>query len=180
MCSYLFIKNTKARVVSIMLIGILSLVLLQYSSELFKELFNRTKTELVSMNVRVISTGFYWEKICENPITFLFGNGHPTLLSKWAKKGLFPSDIGLIGEMFYYGILWIILYLYTVYLILVKYGKRLPLYIKLFVFGTFTNSIMIFPYRNDAEYFVWTTILYLASLYLGRYRNTTCTDKTIK
>ena len=77
MCSYLFIKNTKARVVSIMLIGILSLVLLQYSSELFKELFNRTKTELVSMNVRVISTGFYWEKICENHISIRKRTSYP-------------------------------------------------------------------------------------------------------
>jgi len=179
-CSYFFIKSTKARIVSVMLIGILSLALLQYSDELFKDLFNRSHTEIGSINIRLVSIGFYWGKICENPVAFLFGSGHPAMLGKWAERGLYPSDIGLIGEMFHYGILWIMLYLYTVYLILMKYGRRLPLYIKLFVFGTFTNSIMIFPYRNDAEYFVWATILYLASLYLGRYRNTACTDKTIR
>jgi len=169
-CSYFFIKKTKAKIFSVLMIGLLGFVLLQYSDELFRKLFAQTKTEINAGNIRVITAGFYWEKICEGPIAFLFGNGHPVQLSKWSERVLHPSDIGLIGEMFHYGALWIVFYFYTVYLVLAKHGKKLPLYIKLFVFGTFTNSIMIFPYRNGGEYFVWATVLYIASLYIVRYR----------
>jgi len=165
-CSYLFIKNSKAKIHIILLAGVFGFILLQFADDLFGKLLFETKTDLSGDNIRLLSAGFYWDKICENPLTFLFGNGHPELLHKWKEKGLYPSDIGFIGEMFHYGLLWIVFYFYSVYTILVKYGRQLPLYIKLFVFGTFTNSIMIFPYRSHSEYFIWATMLYIASLYI--------------
>jgi len=171
-CSCIFIRKTRARVVYALLIGFLGLVLLQYSDELFGKLISQTRTDITSENVRVIAARFYWEKICAGPVEFLFGNGHPARLAGWGERGLSPSDIGLVGEMFYYGVLWVAMYLYIVYMILVRYGRMLPLYIKLFVLGTLTNSILVFPYRNAGEYLVWAAMLYVASLYIARGRAT--------
>ncbi len=176
-CSYLFIRNTRIKNHVIILIGVLVLILSLFFDDLFGELFLQTKREITGRNIRFLSVRFYWNKICENPLTFLFGSWHPEFLHKQLEKGLYPSDIGFIGEMFHYGILWIIFYFYSVYIMLVKYRQKLPLYIKLFVLGTFTNSIMIFPYRNYCEYFVWVTMLYLASMYIGHHKNITYIDK---
>lgn len=169
-CSFLFIKNTGFKEKSIAVIIACGLIGLYFASDLFGEFYTKTLQETNTDNIRWVGTKFYWEKICDSPFTFLFGNGHPQSLQKWTKLGLHPSDIGFIGAMFYHGVLWILFYFYTVYLIVVKYGRMLPLYIKLFVFGTFIDSIMIFPYLNAHEYLVWASMLYIASLYIGRYQ----------
>lgn len=169
-CSIFFIQNNKIKMKYVIIIAVCGMMCFYFIDILFEEFYDRTLKETNAHNIRWIATNFYWQKICEDPITFLFGNGHPKLLYKWQEKGLHPSDIGFIGEMFHYGVLWIALYFYSVYMILVKYGRKLPLYIKLFVLGTFTNSIMIFPYRNSCEYLVWTTMLYVASLYIAHVK----------
>ena len=169
-CSVLFIQSNRIKMKYIFIMVMCGMMLLYFIDVLFKEFYDKTLKEVNPHNIRWIATKFYWQKICEDPMTFLFGNGHPKLMHKWQEKGLHPSDIGFIGEMFHYGVLWIAIYFYSVYMILIKYARKLPLYIKLFVLGTFTNSIMIFPYRNSSEYLVWATILYVASLYITRIR----------
>ncbi len=169
-CSFIFIKDSSFKEKSIAVIIACGLIGLYFASDLFGEFYKKTLQETNTGNIRWVATKFYWEKICDSPFTFLFGNGHPQSLQKWMKLGLYPSDIGFIGEMFHHGVFWILFYFYTVYLIVVKYSRMLPLYIRLFVFGTFINSIMIFPYRSAKEYLVWASMLYIASLYIGRYQ----------
>lgn len=169
-CSFLFIKSSSFKEKSIAVIIVCVLIGLYFANDLFGEFYKSTLQETNTGNIRWVATKFYWEKICGSPFTFLFGSGHPQSLQKWRELGLHPSDIGFIGEMFHYGVLWILFYFYTVYLIIIKYGRMLPLYIKLFVFGTFIDSILIFPYRDAKEYLVWVSMLYIASLYIGRYQ----------
>lgn len=169
-CSFLFIKSSSFKEKSIAVIIACGLIGLYFASDLFGEFYKSTLQETNTGNIRWVATKFYWDKICNNPFTFLFGNGHPQSLQKWMGLGLYPSDIGFIGEMFHYGVLWILFYFYTVYLIIFKYGRMLPLYIRLFVFGTFIDSILIFPYQSAKEYLVWVSMLYIASLYIGRYQ----------
>lgn len=169
-CSFLFIKSSSFKEKSIAVIIACGIIGLYFANDLFGEFYKKTLQETNTGNIRWVATKFYLEKICSSPFTFLFGNGNPQSLQKWKELGLHPSDIGFIGEMFHYGVLWMLFYFYTVYLIVVKYGRMLPLYIKLFVFGTFIDSIMIFPYRSAHEYLVWVSMLYIASLYIGRYQ----------
>lgn len=82
---------------------------------------------------------------------------------------MYNTDIGFIGAMYNHGIFWPLFYFYVVYKLLFKYGKELPLYIKLFVFGTAINSILIFPWRQTEEFFLWSAILYIVSLYLTKH-----------
>ena len=77
------------------------------------------------------------------------------------------SDIGFIGEGFLYGIPWIILYFIVLYKYVIVYRNQLPPYIRLYFFGTFINSIMIFPYRSNIEAFVWLIALYIGGLYIN-------------
>lgn len=169
-CSFLFIKSSSFKEKLIAVIIACGIIGLYFASDLFGEFYKKTLQEANTGNIRWIATKFYWEKICSSPLTFLFGNGHPQSLQKWMELGLHPSDIGFIGVMFHYGVFWVLFYFYTVYLIIVKYSKMLPLYIKLFVFGTFIDSIMVFPYRFTEEYFVWASMLYIASLYIVKYQ----------
>lgn len=167
-CSFLFIKNVRLKIWISILFCIVGGLLIVYSDLLFGELFNQTKNDVNEDNIRVLAFTFLGDRIIDTFITFLFGNGYPSeLLTKWADVlHIFPSDVGIIGAMYHHGFLWIVYYFYILYLLLIRYRHKLPLYIKLFVFGTSINSILVFPYRSTNEYFLWATILYLCSLYI--------------
>lgn len=167
--STFFITNRKKRISILTITTIFMIIIMVYSNSLFGELISKTQEQATNENIRVVAISFYWEKITNNPLSFLFGNGHPKEFNNWQENyGLFSSDIGFIGEMYHYGLFWIAFYFYVVYFLLIKHKNRLPLYIKLFLFSTFINSIMIFPYRNVYEYFVWTSIMYICSLYINK------------
>lgn len=172
--SSFFISNAKKRYAILALTSILIIVLIIYSDLLFGDLISQTKEQATDEDVRVLALSFYWGKIIENPLSFLLGNGHPDEFVFWQENyHFFTSDIGFVGEMYHYGALWIIFYLYVLYSLLVKYRKVVPFYIKLFLFGTAINSIMIFPYRSAYEYFVWASILYICALHINkRYEST--------
>lgn len=81
---------------------------------------------------------------------------------------VYPSDIGIVGQWFYYGVIWVLTYVVLLYKLLVKYNRVLPLYIKLFVFGAFVNCIMIMPYYNNFCYLIWAEVLYICDLYITK------------
>lgn len=165
--SFILIKNRKAKKWSIIGIIFISILLFFFYDSIFGELLEKANDELDETNIRVTCFSFYWEKIIHSPLTVLFGNGFPALLIDWQKiLHLTPSDIGMIGECFYFGIIWILIYFYTLYIVFIKYRKFLPLYIKLYFLSTFLISIMIFPYRSGIEFLIWTSVLYITSIYI--------------
>lgn len=166
LCTYVIEKKTnKSKRKFLSLVTFLLFVVtigLNFQS-LFGELIERTESDLTVDNIRYASFVYYGEKIFTNPLTFLIGNG---FISYAASKelNLDPSDIGFVGQAYFYGILWIILWIYTIYLILYRYRKFAPLYVKLYVIGTTIQSVGIFPYRSAGECLVWATMLYLVNL----------------
>lgn len=169
--SIFYIRNIKIRISVILTIILLMIILFYYSDILFGALIEQTKEEVNEENIRLLAFGFYWNKIITNPLTFILGSGHPESLNIWQNEfKLWTSDIGIIGSMFHYGLLWIILYFHIIYLVLKKYAKFLPLYIKLYMLGTFINSILIFPYRDAKEYIIITIILYISSINILKNR----------
>lgn len=167
-CTFIFNKNLKIKLWKVILvILVVGLLFYQFASAVFGDLIERTLKELDDTNIRVLAAAYYWEGITESPIVFLIGHGPINeLLYLQEYYEFYTSDVGLIGEWFLYGLLWLILYGYILFLVLKKYADQLPLYIKLFVFGTSLNSIMIFPYRYSYEFFIWTVVLYIVSLYV--------------
>ena len=167
-CTFIFLKKSKIKIWKIFLVGtVVGLLVYQYASAVFGELIEKTLKELDDTNIRVLAAAYFWERITENPIVFLIGHGPiDDLLYLQEYYGFYTNDVGLIGEWFLYGLLWLILYGYILFLVLKKYADMIPLYIKLFVFGTSLNSIMVFPYRSSYEFFIWAVVLYIASLYV--------------
>lgn len=160
-------KATKSRnhILRLSIIFITLLIILFQSQTIFSDLIEQTQTDLDTDNIRLASFVFYWEKICTSTHSFLFGYGHPLELQTWQEDmHLYPSDIGFIGEWFHYGICWIIIYFTTIFILLIKYRKQIPFFIKIYIWEVAIMSILIFPYRFGYEYVIWAIVLYIASI----------------
>lgn len=166
-CSFIFMKQSKGKLLLLISVAIFLFVIYSYSDVLFGELLTQTKDENTSDNIRMLSLAFYWDKIVGDPLSFFFGNGIHPQLQYWGRMYYFwPTDIGIFGAWFFYGVFEVITYLLLVWNILVRKSSKLPLYIKLFVFGTFINCFMIFPYLKAYEYIVWAIVLYICDLHI--------------
>lgn len=169
--SVLFVKNVRMRMVAMILLFVSVIILVRNADSLFAYFFEMTQNEDARFNPRTIAFGFYMDKIIQSPVSFFFGNGHPFELTRWQQVlGLYPSDIGLVGEVFHYGIFMALLYFSLLYSLLFKYRNSIPLYIRLVVLGTAMNSILVFPYRASHEYFFWAAILYIAGQHVLKSR----------
>ena len=166
-CSFIFMKKRKGKILLLVSIAIFLFMIYSYSDVLFGELLTQTKDEKTSDNIRMLSLAFYWDKIVSDPLSFFLGNGIHPQLQYWGRMYYFwPTDIGIFGAWFFYGFFEVITYLLLVWNILVRKSSNLPLYIKLFVFGTFINCFMIFPYLKAYEYMVWAIVLYICDLHI--------------
>ena len=110
------------------------------------------------------------EQSVSNPILFITGHGYPDLLWKWGEQlGYWYNDIGILGQIYPYGIIWLIVYLRIVYCFLIKYKKNLPVYIRSYVFGLFCICTVMTSYANSlAMTLLWVAVLYIADLYIGK------------
>lgn len=170
LCTRLFVNSSKVNIKVVCIILVLAFGLLLTYDTLFKTLTTQTVKELNTQNIRWIDLNYYWGKICKNPFSFLFGSGHLAEYKRYANVGMYTRDIGIIGKMYHYGFLWVLMYGYMLYLILWKYRNLLPIYIKMYVFGTSVNSIFIFPHRVGMEFMIWPSVLYIASLYISHFQ----------
>lgn len=169
--SSFFITNKKRRFIILIITIIFVGVIFIYSDALFGELINKTQEQVSEEDIRAIALSVYWDRIISNPLTFFLGNGYPPEFFYLQKNmRLFTSDIGFIGQIYHYGILWVLFYFYMVYVLVVKYRKIIPLYIRLFLFGTTINSIMVFPCSSPNEFFIWISVMYICSLYITNKR----------
>lgn len=163
-----FFKDNKAKRYFPIVVIFISIFLCLFSDVLFGEFIEKTTDEANKDNVRNLCFLHYWNQVTSDVIPSIFGHGNLKIQEYWQDMFRFyRTDIGLFGEWFLNGLLWILIYFYTIYLVLYKHRETIPLYIKLFVFGTFINSFMVFPYRSRDEFFVWVSMLYCASLYIA-------------
>ncbi|MBO4264251.1 MAG: hypothetical protein J5871_06200 [Bacteroidales bacterium] len=168
MVSGFFTRNRRARLVSYVLAAAFLFLLLRYFDVLFSDMAADTQKDMSENNIRLSALAFYWLRIVESPLSLLFGNGHVAELDVWQESFRFyPSDIGIVGEWYFYGACWVLLYLLTLVL-LGRYRRYIPLYIKLFVLATGLSAVMIFPYRGGYEFVVWATMLYIVSYSIRR------------
>lgn len=112
---YLFTNNIKYKSFIIILIGLFSLFIYMFADQIFGNLLHIQNDFDES---RMPSYIFYWNEICKSPLTLLFGNGLPNSGSLYGQRidmyGNFhvtPSDIGLVGTMYYWGVLYVLFYL---------------------------------------------------------------------
>ena len=157
----------------LLIFSILGAVSVIYWDNFFNFFVQDYKDNTYTTDIRWEAAIFFVNRIIQNPITLLLGHGYQyqsTEITAWASKGYYLSDIGFIGECYYFGIIWIIVFFRTIYEILFKYANLIPVYIKMFVLAVSLDSVMIFPYRNGEEAFVWVSVMYISSLYINRKR----------
>lgn len=139
-------------------------IIYSYSDVLFGSLLEQTQDENYGQdNIRVLTYGFYWQQIIEKPLMLIIGHGYIHDIDYWQEfYKFFWSDIGIVGQWFLFGVLWIALYVYIL-ILFIKNRKKVPSYILLYAFATFLCCPMIFPYTSSVSYYIWTCILYISS-----------------
>lgn len=162
--SLFFVKDKKVKKWGFLGITVLTTVLFMNYDLIFKNIVALSDTDSYSTDIRKVAYSFILSHVFDNPIMWLTGHGHTYQEASWTNKGLYTADIGFVGQMYLQGLLWVIIYFYTIYVLLWKKKDKLPLYLKLFTFCTFIHSPMVFPYSALASSFVWMVFLYLCSL----------------
>lgn len=163
-------RRNKSHVSSIAIILLIITSLIVYGDVLFSDLFSSTNSDIeYSSTARMQSLPFIFGKAFSNPILFITGHGYPSILWKWgADLGYWYNDLGIFGQVFPYGIIWVGVYFYLVYFLLIKMKKKLPTYIKAYTFGLFCICFMMTSYANRLETtLLWCIILYISDLYIG-------------
>ncbi len=159
-------RSTKRK--SVIIIFLLLSAIYFYWDELFSSLTNDYLDDKYSTDIRKECVNYYLSYMYTNPLTLIWGKGHMSLTEVSARlHGFYVSDIGFLGQAFYFGILWAIVYIVFVIIIFKKYRKKIPVYIFLYFLSTFITSIMIFPYRNKLEMLVWVCTLYISDIYIN-------------
>jgi hypothetical protein len=159
-------------------LGIICVLVLIYyfRNNLWGEELTETTTEQINDEdyVRFASFRFYLN-YWDHWSCFIFGNGlyHKTSLygkyMDYVEKdlGLFRWDVGIIGELSSYGIIYIVTYLLFCFYFFYKY-RDIELYLKLYFIFTLMIVILVFPFRNGHEFIFFSTFLYLCDLSLNK------------
>lgn len=166
----IFNNNTKAkRITSTTLLLIFIILFYFYSDLLFGSFINMTIEQSGNEDIRILAAEYYTQRLIENPITFLFGNGTPAGNSTYAslttyeqqELGFHTSDVGFIGIIYKYGIFYAAIFYLIMYRIYLKYRKRIPTFILMYSCTFLIVSIMIYPIYSNISYIVWSCIFYI-------------------
>lgn len=166
--SMFLVRGFKAKLWILGLLGILLIGIVGYGDLLFEELMESVNDDANEDNIRVSSALYFLGGIFRNPVTIFFGNGSPDYLPTIGmNKGYWITDVGLIGEAFTYGVVYVICF-YRLLFRIFRRRKQIPLYVKLFVMTSTVMSIMIFPITNWISALIWAVLLYISDLHINK------------
>lgn len=146
---YLFSKNVKYKYPILVLLLVATTVFYFMADAIFGRLAN-VGDDLE--DGRMPSYYFYWNEITQSPLAFLFGNGLPNAASAYGRRvdrlgnsHVTPSDIGMVGTMYYWGAIYVVAYL--VFALKWMFNKRLSILYK--------SLILIFLIRCPIAPILW-------------------------
>lgn len=173
--SVLIQNNMRLKIAAIVLCCVIAIGLYNYYEVLFGDLIYISQHDTYSTDIRQKAYPYFINLIFSDPIRAIIGHGHIASISNiGVTKGLWAIDIGIIGDMYHYGILWGVAYFWM----LIKTWKNrkvLPLYIKLYVLSTLIHSPMTSAYVYGPTAFIWTIVIYISML---RTTQSPLVDKT--
>lgn len=147
------------RIKSFLLVSIFLFILYVFHDSLFGQLMKHASSD---SELRMAEYLFFWGESTKNPIVFLFGHGYGNQLTEiQATYRYYASDVGVIGQMYYFGFIWIVVFFVSLISILYKYWHQLPLYINMFLITILFDSVLISPFSIPSHRFTYVTILYL-------------------
>ncbi len=150
-----------------LLIGAI-LIVYTFFDQIFGAFIDLTQTDTYSVDVRNEAIPFFIFQSVKNPIMFLLGHGgRPSEMVFWGESfGYWYSDIGFIGQLYQYGLVWVLVFFWTIYLFIFKYRNQIPNYLRYYIIATTISSITFAPYYSGVGPFIWVCLLYIADLYL--------------
>lgn len=169
------IKEKSLKKIVYLLISLVAVAIIYYFRDiLFGSLIENTAQHLED-NVRYQAYAFflsYWEDWS----CLLLGNGPDYPLSSYGEYinslkenfGIFRSDIGIVGELSKYGIIYVVCFLFFCYHFLFKLRKGTSLYQKLYFIYVLIIIAMVFPFRNGSEFIFFSMFLYLCDLSINK------------
>jgi hypothetical protein len=138
-----------------------------YKDVLFGDMIEMTSDQLED-NIRYEAYITY--SIYEHWMSFVLGNGPAHINSAYGIKlyylsqlGLYLSDIGIVGEMYKFGLIYVLVFvLFCIFLF--RKRKYIIVTLKSYFLFSFIIIAMIFPFRNASEFLFFSCILYLLDL----------------
>lgn len=165
--SIIFVRNKKARLWVLLFIILFVLAFFYYYDVLFENIVDLSKTESFSTEIRRKALPFFVNEIFSDPVVCIFGHGHTEEMVRISNlKGYWAVDLGILGEIYHYGIVWGIAYFYVIFKIWKERGK-LPPYIIMFFLSTLIHSPMVAAYVTGLNALLWSIYLYIVSLHLS-------------
>ena len=135
----------------------------------------QTKKDANDDYIRLASATYFWEKATSKLYVFLLGYGEFVGASQYGKYVLklndmrfFISDVGWIGYLFKFGIIYLIFSFRILYKLFFTFRKSIPEYIRMVVLFSSIISIMIFPFSGVLSYFSWSLVLYISDLHINK------------
>lgn len=173
----LLLSGKRTRVISVVVMSILALVFVAFSSSLFGELSEMTVEDMNEDNIRVLAYASFLFEVWGGPLSVIFGNGpvgnsaYGTQIASLASDfGLYRADVGIVGAMNAYGIVSVLVLVAVYVVLLVKYGKKLPIHIKMYIVAAIVNLPLVTVYTQRANWFVFMAfMLYLSDLGIAKY-----------
>lgn len=168
---YLSLNKRNKSKMGIKIVMVLGIILFCfYWDTLFSSLFSSKESDIeYSSQARLGCYSFLFEQAISNPILFFIGHGYPALLWQWGGKlGYWYNDIGLLGQVYPYGIIWLFVYFRVVYWILVKQRHKIPIYIRSYIFGLFCICMMMTTYGTLDTALLFCVIMYISDLYINK------------
>ena len=169
--SSFFSQEKKTRRFSFILTICFVLGIIYNWKDFFGEFVSMTQHDSYSTDIRWKCMLFFLDRVVSNPIGLLLGFGESHFEEQWYRLGFYASDIGFIGDMYHFGVTWVVVYFVSVYKIAVKYKNVVPLYIRLYLIGTLISSPFSFPYHTLDMAVVWLFVLYVSNRYISSYKN---------
>ena len=146
---------------------IVGLIVINFDA-IFGTLIQYSNDETYSVDIRKECISFFLAHSLADPLLLFTGHGgRPVELVVWGDSfGYWYSDIGMIGQLYQYGFIWVMVFYYTVYNFFTEYRHFVPNYIILYVFCMLLLSLTYAPYYSGMGPLLWCIILYISSLYI--------------
>lgn len=158
--------------IGVILIGIVS----TYWDVLFGSFRELTNSEIVRKDyIRYLSANYYWTETFSSVKAAILGHGKAvsgTFLSLRGQLeqdyGYYVSDVGFIGMMWVYGVIYVMVCYALLIYVFVKYRHYIPVYVCLLIIFAVIPSVMIFPMNSPIQYMLWSFLLYICDVHINR------------
>lgn len=178
---WMYYMNNKRDISYFQVLTVLFLLYLLYSNFdlLFGDLKDRTEDDLSDDYIRMLCYSFYLLEYWVGPITMLFGNGYPLGSSGYGQEiqyyqeefTFFRVDIGIIGTINIYGIVFLLILMLFIYRIYKKWRFiDLPYRAFLIWLALMIPLYMPIHYSSDTNLFM-AGLLYLIDKSIDRNKS---------